>query len=448
MKPRNPALAHILTRRLAWIALAVVVFNAVAVFAYYGLDRRALETEVIERQMSRLEEGVHGMPPRIEPGARALFEDHPTHYAFALVDQDGHILDAENAGMIPSQATETGLFAQNWTTRLRTSEGQLLVAAHKIDDREDQLRLIFVMTGDPGRLMLSALAAEFAQHIWLPILPVALILIASNALMIRRGLEPVALAAEWARGIRPGLPAPAMPAGSLPAEITDLVGATQRSLQRLNTALAAEKRRAAEAAHALRTPVAVLVARLDALPPGEITERLRADLAALARTVNQVLASARAEALNVADDMRTDLGRVAGSVTAALAPFAYGRGMDLSLRVAEAPVVAIADADGVEVALSNLVENAILHAGRGHIEISVGPGPQIRVRDEGPGLPPGGGRRLFEPFWRGADAPAGGSGLGLAIVDRLQQAQGGYVSARSHQGGGAEFVLSFRSVKG
>jgi signal transduction histidine kinase len=51
---------------------------------------------------------------------------------------------------------------------------------------------------------------------------------------------------------------------------------------------------------------------------------------------------------------------------------------------------------------------------------------------------------LFEPFWRGKDAPAGGAGLGLAIVERLQRAQGGGVEARVADGGGSEFILSFR----
>jgi two-component system OmpR family sensor kinase len=224
----------------------------------------------------------------------------------------------------------------------------------------------------------------------------------------------------------------------------DLIDATQRSLQRVNTALAAEKRHAAEAAHALRTPVAVLMARLDALPPGQTTERLRADLAALSRTVRQVLASARADSLAGGDHRRTDLAPIVDSVTAALAPLAYEKGVELSLSQLAPSVLALADADGVELALVNLVENAIIHGASGTVEISVGPGPEIRVRDHGPGVPPGERERLFEPFWRDDRAPPGGTGLGLAIVDRLQQAQKGSVSVEAPPGGGAEFTLSFR----
>lgn len=438
-------LARILTRRLALIATAVILINAVAVAVYYGSDQEGLEAQVIERQMGRLEAALDGGALQISPETRGLYDEHPAAYAFALLDRDGAILDSANPNLIPPPATETGIFANDWVTRLAGPEGTTVVAAHKVDGRSDNLRLVFVMQGDPANLLSRALVAEFAGHIWLPILPVVLLLIGANAFLIRRGLVPVAAAARWARSVRPGGPTPPAPEGRVPAEVADLIDATRRSLDRLNAAVAAEKRHAAEAAHALRTPVAVLVARLDALPPGEMTDRLRADLAALSRTVRQVLASARADGLEVTDTTCADLGAIAESVTAALAPFAYDKGVELSLVLPPGPALAIADPNGVEVALSNLVENAILHAGAGEVEITVGPGAVLRVRDHGPGLPPGARARMFEPCWRGDAAAPGGAGLGLAIVDRLQRAQGGTVEACSPSGGGAEFVLSFRS---
>jgi two-component system OmpR family sensor kinase len=444
---RSVPLARILTRRLALIAIAVLLINAVAVAARYGSDRRALEAEAIDREMARLEAALENTGPRIGDRARTLYEAHADSYGFAVLAQSGAILDVANPHLIPAPATETGIFADDWITRVPTSDGMTIVAAHKLAAREDRLRLVFVMTDDPAGLLFHALVAEFVGHIWLPILPVVLVLIGANAFMIGRGLAPVARAAEWARGIRPGSPTPPAPEGRIPAEIADLIDATQRSLDRLNAALAAEKRRGAETAHALRTPVAVLVARLDALPPGETTDWLRADLAALSRTVRQVLASAQADVLEISESARADLGRIAEAVTAALAPFAYENGVELSLDLPAGPVVANAVADGVEVALSNVVENAIIHAGTGAVEIKVGPGPVVRVRDQGPGLPPGTCAKLFEPFWRGEGAAPGGTGLGLAIVDRIQRAQGGSVEARSPAGGGAEFVLSFRPAE-
>jgi two-component system OmpR family sensor kinase len=142
--------------------------------------------------------------------------------------------------------------------------------------------------------------------------------------------------------------------------------------------------------------------------------------------------------------VRVDLGAVASRVASALAAFAALREVELDLELPADPIVVAADPDALEVALSNLVENAIVHGGPGVVDLTVGPGPEVVVRDRGPGVPPGAGRSLFQPFWRGADAAPGGAGLGLAIVERVQRAQGGEVLVDSPADGGAAFVLRFR----
>lgn len=204
----------------------------------------------------------------------------------------------------------------------------------------------------------------------------AVLLIAASALLIRRELAPVAGAAAFARALRPGAVMPP-PAGPVLAEIADLIDGTQRALDRLASALAAETRHSVEAAHALRTPVAVLTARLDALPPGEMTDKSRANLAALARTVQQVLAASRTDVQTAPDDGALDLRRPAEAVTAALAPFAFGKGVALSLSLPDAPVLATGNDETVQLALTNLIENAVLHGGQGPVEITIGPGPRV-----------------------------------------------------------------------
>ncbi len=67
-----------------------------------------------------------------------------------------------------------------------------------------------------------------------------------------------------------------------------------------------------------------------------------------------------------------------------------------------------------------------------------------RVRDHGPGLPPGEPEALFERFWRSSAARGredGGAGLGLAIVAAIVNAHGGSVEAAGAAGGGAEFTV-------
>lgn len=440
----GPPLARFLALRLVLIAAVVFVVNSIAVGIYYGSDRRALEAEVVSDQAERIAAALTGADLPEDAQVRALYADHPAAYAFALVDRGGTLRDAMNPALIPPGALD--LYADDWITRLDRPGLPLVVAGHEFAGRADGLRMVFVMTDDPAGLIRRAFVAELNDHVWLPILPLVLLLVLANTVLIRRGLAPIAAAAAWARDLAPGNPTPP-PDAPVPAEIADLVEATQRSLDRLSQALAAEKRLAAEAAHALRTPLAVLVARLDALPPGDVTDRLRGDLAALSRTVGQVLASARADGLRPAPDARTDLRDRAEAVTAVLAPFAHDRGVELTVDLPVHSVRAAADPEGVDLALTNLIENAIVHGGAGRVDIRVGPGPAIRVRDHGPGLPEDGAARLFDPFWRGAGAAPGGAGLGLAIVDRVQRAQGGGVTARNAPGGGAEFTLDWPAAE-
>lgn len=438
-RPNRP-LARTLTQRLIMIAAGIVALNIAVVGAYYGSDRRALEAEVIADVTARLGAALDGTQLPVDARARDIFAEYPESYAFALIDRTGTVTDAMNRSLIPPSAID--LYADDWVTAVDMPMGRLLYAGHEFRDRTDGLRVVFVMTSDPANLLRQAFLSEFREHVWMPILPMALLLIAASAILIRRELAPVARAAAWARTIRPGSMMPP-PSGPVPTEVADLIETTQRALERLAAALAAETRHAAEAAHALRTPVAVLVARLDALPPGETRDRLRADLAALSRTVQQVLAASRTDMLTVPEDAALDLRRPAEAVSSALAPFAFGHGVELSLTVPEAPIMVCANSEGVEMALANLIENAVLHGGQGEIEITVGPGPCLSVRDHGPGLPPGAGSQVFTPFWRGPGAVSGGTGLGLAIVDRLQRAQHGGVEIRAPAGGGCEIVLSY-----
>jgi signal transduction histidine kinase len=95
--------------------------------------------------------------------------------------------------------------------------------------------------------------------------------------------------------------------------------------------------------------------------------------------------------------------------------------------------------------LRNLLENARRHgAGEVQVDIRTQDGlAQLRVCDQGPGVPPDQRERIFEPFYRlpGASEQSGGVGLGLALVKSIVQRHGGTVRCEGHAGGGACFVV-------
>ena len=448
MTARVVPMAQLLTRRLAWIALAVLLANLALIWAYYGSDIEALQDEMVVREMARLEAALVAQGDgayQVAPTARSLFDAHPEAYAFALIDSTGRILDTANPALIPDDALADTPFAGDWIARLPKGAERILVASHEVGPAAAGLSLLLVVRSDPADLLMDALLAELVGHTLVPLVPAIVLLLGANALMIRRSLAPVTRAAEWARAQRPGQASTIAPPDTELREINDLLDATRRALARLTEALSAEKRRAAEAAHALRTPLAALIARLDQLPEGPAAERLRSDMAQLSQTVRQILASANADAVVLEEGARADLAQITEEVVAKLAPIAIRQGVELELLRAEPVVEVRGDAESIAIALTNLVENAVFHGG-GRITVTAGPEASLSVRDCGPGLPEGDTQRLFEAFWRGPAASVTGSGLGLSIVERVLRAHGGSVTARNHPDGGAEFRLNFQAA--
>ena len=102
----------------------------------------------------------------------------------------------------------------------------------------------------------------------------------------------------------------------------------------------------------------------------------------------------------------------------------------------------------LEQALSNLVDNALVH-GQGEINLSACPdatGVRITVRDDGCGFPPGFAVHAFQRFRRGASTSPG-SGLGLAIVAAVAEAHGGRAFV-AEDGPGASVVLALPRSRG
>ncbi len=206
--------------------------------------------------------------------------------------------------------------------------------------------------------------------------------------------------------------------------------------------------------HDLRTPLTALVGLADAL--ALTGPRLAPEQAELAQAIREEALRTSALVHNLLDMARLQSGRVVlrrewqpleevvGTALRALArPLAAHR-----VRVAlpaELPLVHI-DAVMMERAFCNLLENAAKYTPHGSlIEISARERDaviEIVVADDGPGLPPGRERELFEKFSRGrSESPIPGVGLGLAIVQAVVTAHGGRVRAGTREGGGAAFTL-------
>ncbi|MGH8800777.1 MAG: sensor histidine kinase, partial [Casimicrobiaceae bacterium] len=225
----------------------------------------------------------------------------------------------------------------------------------------------------------------------------------------------------------------------LPAELRPLGESLNGLLARLSDALSAQRRFTADAAHELRTPLAAVTLQLDlarrAGSPGELAASLsdlEVGVARASHVVEQLmtLASVEPEAL-AAQKSRCDLVAIAKDVIVARAGLAERKGLDLGLARAE-PASIDGNPASLTILLSNLVDNALRYTpvgGRIDVAVGIADGVSIlSVSDTGPGIPPTERERVFDRFYRGANADEPGSGLGLSIVKRIADAHGATVA--------------------
>lgn len=200
----------------------------------------------------------------------------------------------------------------------------------------------------------------------------------------------------------------------------------------------------ANAAHELRTPLAILRARLDAMAEDDDVRALKRDVDGMIRQVELLLELARTETVTAGADARIDLGRLAEDMAARLYPVARRAGRDIAVEAPLRAVVVSGDPALMESAVRNLLENALRVSPAGEtvrLVVAENP-PRLAVADHGPGLDPAELPELTEPFRRG---PKGGSaGLGLAIVAEAAKRLKAQLSlARTDEAGGATFSLIF-----
>jgi signal transduction histidine kinase len=238
-----------------------------------------------------------------------------------------------------------------------------------------------------------------------------------------------------------------LPLGRLPIEVEPLAKSTNAALDRLADALAVQSAFAADVAHELRTPLAVIRLRADALAePGPRAEMLAA-VDRAARVITQLLALAELERPLAFDAAPIDLGALAQEVVGDRAPAIFAGGRTIALFASDTPPVR-GFGEAIRLALENLIDNAAKYTAIGStITVQVGPGPRFSVADDGAEIPDADLGRLTDRLWRGKSGSAEGSGIGLSIVDRIARAHDGALQIRRMPGGsGLIFEITLRAL--
>ena len=225
------------------------------------------------------------------------------------------------------------------------------------------------------------------------------------------------------------------------------------------TELAAERdslrRFIADASHELRTPVTTLktfnellqeAAADDPAARAEFLAESQVQLDRLEWITANLLDLSRLDAGLIALDVDGhDVGELLRTSAAAFKALAREKNITLSIQEPSPPLAVPCDRARMEMALSNLLDNALKFTpAGGRVEIGAdqaGRNVRVWVQDSGPGIAPADLEHIFERFYRGRGSDSEGIGLGLAIVRSTVQAHGGQVTVESEPGGGSRFVI-------
>ncbi|KQW73763.1 HAMP domain-containing sensor histidine kinase [Ensifer sp. Root127] len=303
---------------------------------------------------------------------------------------------------------------------------------------------IQIFTGTEGQLTLRRLLLGTSGAFLTIFVPMLLLLalatIIVTPIVVRRMLAGLSHAAAHAAHIEFDQQGVQMPIKGVPAEFLPLVEAFNNALKRLDEGYARHKRFLAQAAHELRTPIAILNTRVATLPPSDGKARLIEDTNRLATLAGQLLDLQRL-GKRTTPFCPLDLRALAERVIADLAPLAFAAGYEMSFDAADEPMIVLGDHSSLERALTNLVQNAIEHGGRrGKITFRVIAPARVEICDEGDGVPLAERERIFEPFSR--LHPGGkGAGLGLSLVREIVHLHGGHVAIVDATSGGACFRI-------
>lgn len=274
--------------------------------------------------------------------------------------------------------------------------------------------------------------------------------------IMRKGLQPIYQIAEKSRHITAGNLGERFVSKRWPVELSDLAGALDGMLDRLESAFERLRNYSANLAHEIRTPIGILMGEAEIALSRQrnieeyerILESSLDEFKRLSRTIDSLLFLAWADSREV--KLKMEAVQVSDEIHNLhdyYADFAQGRAFMI---LCDPDATVWADATLLRRALSNLIINAIRYSPEGGIITirveKTGENVVISVADNGIGITPDNLEHIFERFYRVPSSTtlhAKGSGLGLSIVKSIMELHGGTVSIESKLTIGTTVTLTF-----
>lgn len=420
---------------LAWLIApmaAVVVFNVWTTYkgaldtANLITDRTLLASARVIAERVRKTDGLVEAP--IPPSALEMFASAEQDLVLYRVATSDGLLLAGYPDIVAPPKLPVGLEALYFDTAFRGERVRAVVLARPIIETGNQQTAIIAVgetTKNHDRLV---------TDLWLKALRDQVFLVVAAGMLavfgLRRGIAPLMRLRDEVVRRDPAELKP-FDTATVQTEIRPLVEALNEAFDRVQRLVATQRRFVANAAHQLRTPLALLRTQIvvGRREPGAVAkeEALAAidnSVDRMARLSNQLLSLARAEqGVSSLRKEEVDMEAAARNALDALALAAVDRDIDLGFDPAQGPFVVWGHSNLLRELVFNLTDNALRYTPRGgtvtvrlaHKEDEV----ILLVEDSGPGIPAPERENVFERFYRRLDTGGEGTGLGLAIVKEI-----------------------------
>ncbi|MBX9646079.1 MAG: HAMP domain-containing histidine kinase [Xanthobacteraceae bacterium] len=458
----NRTLAQLLAIRMSLVAVGVSFALMALTTLYYTLDTPQLRRLTLELQVHHIIDAIRRGD---DPATWTLYKTYPGSYGFRVFDHrrasERKLITEANAGLLTSLGTDSGSSGNSAGKDLVSGLSSVTSGDINGDGEPDNIWLLtsrgeigdqfywvqVAMVDDPAWQWKAVLGTELFNHVVVPILFIVPALMLAVYLATRRALKPLSRIArqadELSGAVASGRPFALLSGGGLPLEFDGVVTGINAMIGKLDRSLSLQKEFTSDVAHQLRTPLAVLLLEVSALPPGDALNHVKRELGDLADLVNQLLRFAQAEDAMVHQRHAVDIAETARKVCEDLAGAAFGAGKQIEFDAPDEGVFVSGQPALIDTAIRNIVDNAIkLSPRRSTIFVRVDAERNIIVEDCGPGVPDAQKELIFKRFWRADGRRVSGSGIGLTLVRRIAFLHGGDVRVEDRPGGGARFVVT------
>ncbi|MBS0481964.1 MAG: HAMP domain-containing histidine kinase [Proteobacteria bacterium] len=425
-----------------WHAILLITAAGVLILVFSALLKQTAESFVEARlrtEITRIAGSLSLDPPssaQISRQLGPLFDRDGGSMGFAVLDRQGKVLANGGVDFPIPQGTATRL-----TDRLRIVRGFYELQG-KIHRSGQDLTIVVAQDMSAPDVLIDDVVIAFLAKAWWILLALFAAMLATSAWVSRQIANRLRLKARMAEAIsREDLETRIDPAG-IPDEVAPLVKAANSALDRLAAALRDEAEFVGNVSHELRTPLSTLAMLTEQIDDDHLRSAMQRTIARSSHVIEQLLALTGVESANFRFE-KFDLVALATEAALDISGEIYRSGRSLELDVGEDGPMMVAGHPGlIRTVVENLIRNAIAHTPKGtHIILSVGPGPEIAVLDDGPGIAEADLAKTGQRHWRAETRNDGGAGLGLAICGRIATVHGARFEAYRRSPKGTRFVF-------